>query len=304
MIITQPVSWYSFYRPTNGGRLSQPKHCSKGAQSVLKTVYRSSCRDKHNCQQRVSNLSPFTPQSDALTTRLLRPVKGSKGKLNPFTMEIRRFWPHTEHKITSCSKNATTLLFFCIIQSKIVAYKLMLISFGTQNHANVQHQLLYTCPPHLKKCHQTTTWNAEPFHLIKIMWFLAQIRQHLKTAAGHYIVHKLEFETTSVKGAVKSYRHLRWHTLLFFDKWSIMCHASIQPTFQQRADVAGTDVTVMHIMLFHSVWRMYQIILWIHRRATVKKFSLARKIRGTAVDLGTHCNTGLNGACCPLVSNY
>jgi len=29
-IITQPESWYSFYRPTKGGRLSRPRHCSKG----------------------------------------------------------------------------------------------------------------------------------------------------------------------------------------------------------------------------------------------------------------------------------
>ena len=89
VIITQPVGWYSFYRPTKGGRLSRPKHCSKGAQPVLKTVYRSSCRDKHNCQRRDSNLDLLTPhncqrrdsnldlltpQSDALTTRLLRPA--------------------------------------------------------------------------------------------------------------------------------------------------------------------------------------------------------------------------------------
>jgi len=33
VIITQPVSWHSFYRPTKGGRLSRPKHCSKGEQS-------------------------------------------------------------------------------------------------------------------------------------------------------------------------------------------------------------------------------------------------------------------------------
>jgi len=72
VIITQPASWYSFYRPTKGGRLSRPKHCSKGAQPVLKTVYRSSCRDKHNCQWRDSNLDPLTPQSDVLNTRLLR----------------------------------------------------------------------------------------------------------------------------------------------------------------------------------------------------------------------------------------
>ena len=74
VIITQPVGWYSFYRPTKGGRLSRPKHCSKSAQPVLKTVYRSSCRDEHDCQRRDSNLGPLTPQSDALTTRLLRPV--------------------------------------------------------------------------------------------------------------------------------------------------------------------------------------------------------------------------------------
>ena len=57
-----------------GGRLSRPKHCSKDAQPVLEAIYRSSCRDKHNCQRCDSNLGPLTPQSDALTTRLLRPA--------------------------------------------------------------------------------------------------------------------------------------------------------------------------------------------------------------------------------------
>ena len=66
--------YYYSARLTKGGRLSRPKHCSKDAQPVLKTVYRSSCRDKHNCQRRDSNLDPLTPQSDALTTRLLRPA--------------------------------------------------------------------------------------------------------------------------------------------------------------------------------------------------------------------------------------
>jgi len=42
---------------------------------VLKTVYHSSCRDEHNCPRRDSNLGPLTPQSDALTTRLLRPAR-------------------------------------------------------------------------------------------------------------------------------------------------------------------------------------------------------------------------------------
>jgi len=91
-IITQPVSWYSFYRPTKGRRLSRPKHCSEGAQPVLKTVYRSSCRDKHNCQRRDSNLDPLTPQSDAPTTRLLKDRKQGSGTFRaplPFSGLIR-----------------------------------------------------------------------------------------------------------------------------------------------------------------------------------------------------------------------
>jgi len=46
---------------------------------VLKTVYRSSCRNKHNRQRRDLNLGPLTPQSDALTTQSLRPVDGVGG---------------------------------------------------------------------------------------------------------------------------------------------------------------------------------------------------------------------------------
>ena len=48
VIITQPESWYSFYRPTEGGRLSRRRHCRKGAQPVPNAVHRSGCRDKHN----------------------------------------------------------------------------------------------------------------------------------------------------------------------------------------------------------------------------------------------------------------
>ena len=62
-IITQPESWYSFYRPAEGGRLSRPRHCSKGVQPVPKAVYLSGCCDKHNCLQWDLNLGPLTPQS-------------------------------------------------------------------------------------------------------------------------------------------------------------------------------------------------------------------------------------------------
>jgi len=65
-IISHPESWYSFYRPTEGGRLSRPRHCSKGVQPVPKAVYRSGCRGKHNCLWWDSNLGPLTPQSGML----------------------------------------------------------------------------------------------------------------------------------------------------------------------------------------------------------------------------------------------
>ena len=57
---------------------------------MLKTVYRNSCPDKHNCQRRDSNLDPLTPQSDALTTRLLRPaVCVQRGSTLAFAAECR-----------------------------------------------------------------------------------------------------------------------------------------------------------------------------------------------------------------------
>jgi len=65
-IITQSESWYSFYRPTEGGRLSRPRHCSKDVQPEPKAVYRSGCCDKHNCPRWDSNLGPLTPQSGML----------------------------------------------------------------------------------------------------------------------------------------------------------------------------------------------------------------------------------------------
>ena len=45
-IITQPESWYSFYHPTEGRRLSWPRHCSKGVQPLPKAVYRSGFYEK------------------------------------------------------------------------------------------------------------------------------------------------------------------------------------------------------------------------------------------------------------------
>ena len=45
IVITQPQCRYLFYRPTQGRRLSRPKHCRKVQQPMPKTAYRTSCHD-------------------------------------------------------------------------------------------------------------------------------------------------------------------------------------------------------------------------------------------------------------------
>ena len=69
-IITQPESWYLFYRPTKGGRLSRPRHCSKGVQPVPKAVYRSGCRDKQLPAVRFEPGSSHTAVRHVTTRRL------------------------------------------------------------------------------------------------------------------------------------------------------------------------------------------------------------------------------------------
>jgi len=66
ILITRPENWYWFYRLTEGGRLSRPRHCRKGAQPVTKAIYCSGCRDKHSRLWWDSYLGPLTPHSDML----------------------------------------------------------------------------------------------------------------------------------------------------------------------------------------------------------------------------------------------
>jgi len=69
---------YSFYRSAESGRLSRPRHCSKGAQPVPKAaVYGSGCCDKHKA---AVGFDPGTQHTavERLTTRpLLRLVRVS-----------------------------------------------------------------------------------------------------------------------------------------------------------------------------------------------------------------------------------
>jgi len=83
-IITQPESWYSFYRPMEGGRLSRPRHCSKGVQPMPKAVYCSGCCDKHNCPWWNLNLGPLTLQ----TTATLHSVEATSFSRCHFRMSV------------------------------------------------------------------------------------------------------------------------------------------------------------------------------------------------------------------------
>jgi len=86
-IITQPKSWYSFYHPTEGGRLSRLRHCSKGVQPVPKAVYHSGCRDKQVPAVR------FEPGSSHTAVRHVtaRPLRHCKTMMMMMMMMIN-YW--------------------------------------------------------------------------------------------------------------------------------------------------------------------------------------------------------------------
>ena len=83
----QSVRWVGLDRFTQNGPMDNSVPLKAGTRfsatggmqgwvdlgTAAKAAYRIGCRDKHNRPRRDSNLGPFTPQSDALTTRLLRP---------------------------------------------------------------------------------------------------------------------------------------------------------------------------------------------------------------------------------------
>ena len=114
VIITQRVSRYSFYRPTEGGRLSRLRHYSRGAQPVPKAVYRSSCCDKHNRPRRdlnrvLSHRSQTVRRASHSATATCRPMfqrrrnGGGEGGAGPHNVETtgarvsfspRNIFPH------------------------------------------------------------------------------------------------------------------------------------------------------------------------------------------------------------------
>jgi len=84
-----------------GGRLSRPRHCRKGAQPMPKAVHRNGCRDKHNWPR------PLTPQSIMPSLNhcdLLRHV----GVNNlPKVVTRQRWGRELNSRLASCKSNAS-----------------------------------------------------------------------------------------------------------------------------------------------------------------------------------------------------
>jgi len=128
-ITTQPETWYLFYHPTAGGRLSRPKHCSKGVQHMPKAVYHSGCRDEDKCPRWDSNVSSLTPQSGTspldhcnlqrhvgvnnLPKVVTRQRSGWESNLQPLRRESNALitgWVHpTDFKSKSSSNSTSTM---------------------------------------------------------------------------------------------------------------------------------------------------------------------------------------------------
>jgi len=74
IVITHPDNWYSFYCPTENGRLSRPRQNSKGVQPMLNDLYCSGCCEEqaHNYKSQraviVGALTPVRHINTGLTT--------------------------------------------------------------------------------------------------------------------------------------------------------------------------------------------------------------------------------------------
>jgi len=64
-IITQPTGWYSLYCPTEGRRLSRPRHWRKVQQPVPETAYHNDCHNACHYRWHGSNLGSHMPQQGA-----------------------------------------------------------------------------------------------------------------------------------------------------------------------------------------------------------------------------------------------
>jgi len=107
IIITQLKSWYSFYHPMEGRRLSRPRQCSKGVQSEPKAVYRSDVYDKHATAHggiRTLVLSHSSQARYHSTTATCSSQNSTWVKLELQSTQVER---------SQCTKRHQSLIFTC-----------------------------------------------------------------------------------------------------------------------------------------------------------------------------------------------
>ena len=123
IIITQSESWYSFYHPTEGRRLSRHRHCSKGVQPVPKAVYRSDVYDKHAHGATVG----FEPRSSHTAVTAVRHVTARPLRPAVFHSHFNFPWSYINDSLSNLiptgSSHYLTLIFhshwtyFCLGRS-------------------------------------------------------------------------------------------------------------------------------------------------------------------------------------------
>ena len=121
---TQLVSWYSCYRPTEGERLSRPRHCSEGAQPVPRAVYCSDCHDKHDRLRWDSNLGPLAPQSGILplSHRSIICLNNLSTDIHSFLWLLLCYYSHVTFCTTVCLKKKTSPTFLAVTRESIVLF--------------------------------------------------------------------------------------------------------------------------------------------------------------------------------------
>ena len=160
------VSWYSFSVPRRmeGGRPSRPRHCSKGAQPVPKAVYCSGCGDEHNCPQCDSNPGRLTPQSDALTTRPLRPAMTGEKLLAALHSKSGSINTPPEWSSSSSSSACPWRLRWCDYRLPTFGPCCMTNALPEYNHGNHSQDLVLssciTSFTHCLQCFDAVGWAA------------------------------------------------------------------------------------------------------------------------------------------------
>ena len=109
-------------------------------------------------------------------------------------------------------------------------------------------------------------WNAQRFRFFKVLLFPAKTKQLWKTA-GYYVIQKLQFQTTSVKELLQV-------TIVCVDTIPVFLILIYHRALLAFSPCLNKELMWLARMLctIHYIWCIYEIILWFHRKPTVKRF--------------------------------